>query len=101
MMPKSFALLAATVVAPFVLSACAAGLCERKDTFMRSTCSGTSMTYHGDPMCERKIAKCNEGQLAQFRGYVECLEAQNVCSMEALASCAEKWPGGVNLACGM
>lgn len=94
--------LAAPIVAlaaPLVLSACAANLCERRDNFMRSTCAGSNVTYGGDPMCEKKIEKCSEGQLAQFRGYIECLEASKMCSMEVLAGCAEKWPGGVNLVC--
>lgn len=96
---KPLALLAATVVAPFVLSACAASLCERRDTFMHSTCAGTNVTYGGDPMCENKIKKCSPGQLAQFEGYVSCLETQKMCSMEVLAGCAERFPGGVNLVC--
>lgn len=99
MIIKRLAPLALALAAPFVLSACASSLCERRDTFMRSTCAGSNVTYGGDPMCERKVEKCDEAHLAQFRGYVECLEAQKVCSMEALASCAQKYPGGVNLVC--
>jgi len=96
---KRLAPLVAALAAPLVLSACAANLCERRDNFMRSTCAGSNVTYGGDPMCEKKIEKCNEGQLAQFRGYIECLEAQKVCSMEVLSACAQKYPGGVNLVC--
>ena len=92
--------LLACLLTPVVLSACAAGLCERRDSFMQKTCAGTDVTYHGDPMCENKIAQCSEGQLAQFRGYIECLESQKICSMDALSACAETWPGGVNLYCG-
>ncbi len=96
---KPLALLAATVLAPALLSACAASLCERQDNFMHKTCAGTNMTYSGTPMCEQKVAKCDAAHLAQFEGYVTCLEQKKVCSMEVLTSCAEKYPGGVNLVC--
>lgn len=87
------------VLAAGLLTSCATGLCERRDNFMRTTCAGTDVTYQGDPMCESKIENCTEAQLAQFRGYIECLESQNICSMDTLGSCAEAWPGGVNLMC--
>lgn len=101
MTPKRLAALFALLVAPAFTTSCAASLCERRDAFMRNTCAGSNVTYTGDPMCERKVKKCNQAQLAQFQGYVQCLESQKVCSMEVLAGCAEKYPGGVNLACGM
>ncbi len=96
---KPLALLAGTLLASSMLSACAASLCERRDNFMHSSCAGTNVTYGGDPMCENKIKKCSPAHLAQFEGYVACLEAKKVCSMEVLASCAERFPGGVNLVC--
>ena len=87
------------LIAPFVLGACASSLCERRDDFLRNRCAGTSVTYTGDPLCEANIANCSDAQKAQFAGYVACLENQKICSLEALGTCAEKWPGGVNLTC--
>lgn len=96
---KPLTLLAATLLAPALLSACASSLCERRDNFMHNTCTGTNMTYSGDPMCEQKVAKCDAAHLSQFEGYVACLEQKKICSMEVLSSCAQKYPGGVNLVC--
>ena len=78
---------------------CAASLCERKHNFMSSTCSGGDVTYSPDVLCEEKVKRCNEGQLAQFRAYVSCLESAGICSLDVISKCAEAHPGGVNLAC--
>lgn len=93
----SIALLFAFLTAGSV--SCAASLCERKDSFMTRTCSGGTVTYTPDVLCEEKVKRCNEGQLAQFRAYVSCLESAGICSLEVISKCAEAHPGGVNLAC--
>jgi hypothetical protein len=80
-------------------TACAPSICARKDTFFRSTCSGASLSYTGDPMCETYLANCTPAQLAQAEGYVACLEETKQCSAEALSACQAKFPGGVNLMC--
>ena len=80
-------------------AACAANLCERKERFGRTRCAGTDVSWHADPSCEAKIEHCDAAHLAQFEGYVACLESQNECSMEALARCQSAYPGGVNLSC--
>lgn len=98
---KTHRLLAALFGLILPLTAACAGpnLCERKDRFMTNRCAGGDVTYHRDATCEEKIARCTPSHLAQLEGYVSCLESQNVCSMEALAQCAQAYPGGVNLAC--
>ncbi len=97
---RSFALAAATAAfATLSLSGCASSLCERKHAFMSSQCAGGDASYAGDPLCESRTQRCSEAQKKLLEGYVSCLESQNMCSMEALASCAQKHPGGVNLAC--
>lgn len=88
------------VTVALLLEGCASSLCERRDDFLRNRCTGTNVTYTGDPMCEANVAACSDVQTAQFAGYVACLERQTVCSLEALGRCAEQWPGGVNLVCG-
>lgn len=78
---------------------CAASLCERKHRYMSTQCSGGDVAYQADMMCEQKVKRCSPAQLAAFEGYVSCLESQNMCSLDAVAQCAEAHPGGVNLAC--
>ena len=97
-MPRLFQVFS-IVLLPLALEACASSMCERRDDFLRNRCAGTSVNYTGDATCEAKIARCSDAQKAQFEGYVSCLESQEICSLEALAACAEKWPGGVNLSC--
>ncbi len=81
--------------------ACAApGLCQRKDAFFAQRCAGGDVTFQSDVACEAKVERCSPAQLAQLEGYVTCLESQGQCSMEAMARCAERFPGGVNLSCG-
>jgi hypothetical protein len=83
------------------LSACAAtGPCQRKDDFFATRCGGSDVSYRPDPTCEAKIERCSPAQRAQLEGYVRCLETQNQCSLDAMARCAEQFPGGVNLSCG-
>jgi hypothetical protein len=50
-------------------------------------------------MCESNFGKCTEVQKAAFRAYVECLEAQNQCSLDIVQSCAARHSAGVNLMC--
>lgn len=78
---------------------CAASLCERKHSYMSTQCSGGDVAYQPDAMCEEKVKRCNAAQMAAFEGYVSCLESQGICSLDAIAQCAEQHPGGVNLAC--
>ena len=92
--------MAGLALSAMMLSACAASVCERKRTFMNSRCAGGSVAYDGEPMCEARTQNCSPAQKAQLEGYVSCLEEGNQCSMEALAACAKRFPGGVNLACG-
>lgn len=80
-------------------AACTPSICARKDKFFTSTCSGASLSYTGDPMCETYLENCTPQQLAQAEGYVACLEQTGQCSAEALSSCQAKYPGGVNLQC--
>jgi hypothetical protein len=92
------ALLALTLSA-IALGACTPSICARKDKFFTQTCSGSALSYTGDPMCETYMENCNAQQRAQADGYVSCLEAAGQCSHEALGACQQKFPGGVNLMC--
>lgn len=58
------------------------------------------MSFTIDPYCERKIEKCSPAQKAQMEGYVSCLEAAGVCSLDVMRACQQRYPGGVNLFCG-
>lgn len=78
-------------------SACA-NLCVRKQNWFDHTCRGTDVA-HSDPMCEHNLDKCTPGQKAAFQAYVECLEANNECSLAIVSACAARHPGGVNLMC--
>jgi hypothetical protein len=81
-------------------SACAPNLCQRKHTVMTSSaCSGKSLAYSPDTLCERNLDVCNANQLAAFKAYVRCLEAMKMCSFEAVNQCAAAHRGGVNLQC--
>ncbi|MCB9655949.1 MAG: hypothetical protein H6729_17620 [Deltaproteobacteria bacterium] len=95
MLASSTALIAAIATT----AGCAANLCERKNTFFERRCAGTDLTYSPDPLCEPNLENCNEGQLRAFEGYVRCLEAANVCSMEIVSQCAAQHAPGVNLQC--
>lgn len=77
-------------------SACA-NLCQRKETFFKTKCAG--VLAYSDPTCEMNLDRCNDQQTASMEGYVSCLEALPQCSMDAIASCGERYPGGVNLMC--
>ncbi len=81
-------------------SACAASLCERKDKYLQTYCVGGDVTYHLDASCEAKVERCGPGQLAQLEGYVTCLEQKQMCSLDVMNDCAQRFPGGVNLSCG-
>lgn len=81
----------------FGASACA-NLCARKQSWFDRTCRGTDVA-HSDPLCEDNLDKCTPGQKAAFQAYVECLEANNQCSLEIVSACAARHPGGVNLMC--
>jgi hypothetical protein len=85
------------VLVIFGCSACA-NLCARKSSWFDRTCAGTDVA-HSDPMCEHNLDKCTDGQKAAFEAYVECLEANNQCSLDIVAGCASRHPGGVNLMC--
>jgi len=87
------------IAAATALSGCAAGLCERRADFFARNCAGTDVAYSPDPYCEEKIENCSPAQKAQMDAYVHCLESANQCSLAVVARCAEKHPGGVNLAC--
>src|SRR5262245_22173367 len=76
-----------------------ASICERKDNWLAKNCPGTDVSSSPDPTCEDRLADCEEGQLAQARGYVECLEKQNQCSMDIMAACQAQFPNGVNVSC--
>ncbi|MEQ8275824.1 MAG: hypothetical protein RMA76_38750 [Deltaproteobacteria bacterium] len=95
--PVTFALVLGGLAAGSL--SCAASLCERKHSYMSTQCSGGDVAYQPDAMCEAKVKNCNAAQMAAFEGYVSCLESQNICSLDAIAQCAEQHPGGVNLAC--
>lgn len=93
-------LLAAALLLAPLASACAGpSLCERKARFLTEQCSGGSVAATVDPLCEKKTKKCTPGQLAQMDGYVSCLEAAKMCSLEVMGRCQQKYPGGVNLEC--
>jgi hypothetical protein len=79
---------------------CATDLCGRRDAFFARTCVGTDVAYTPDAMCKERIEHCSPEQRAAFAAYVGCLEEANRCSMEVVASCARRHPGGVNLSCG-
>ena len=64
-----------------------------------AACSGKSLAYSPDTLCERNLDVCNANQLAAFKAYVQCLEAMKMCSFEAVGQCAAAHPGGVNLQC--
>jgi hypothetical protein len=96
-MTRSTALI--VVALATTLSGCAAGLCERRADFFAQQCAGTDVAYSADPYCEQKIEDCTSAQKAQMDAYVSCLESANQCSLAVVARCAEKHPGGVNLAC--
>lgn len=85
--------------AMLTLSACASNLCQRKDRWFSSTCAGSDVSYSSDPMCASNIERCDQAHLNQLEGYVACLEAEKMCSMDIIASCGQKFPGGVNLQC--
>ncbi|MEE2903887.1 MAG: hypothetical protein VYC39_16285 [Myxococcota bacterium] len=80
------------------MSACA-NLCQRRDRVLTRMCDGTGVVFQPDMMCEANLDNCSEGKLRQFEAYVECIEAMNVCSLEAINACASKYPGGRNLQC--
>jgi hypothetical protein len=92
--------LLATLV-PIFVSSCKASLCERKDRWLETHCTSgaTDVTWSPDPNCAAKTETCNQAQLRQFEGYVECLEASRECSLEVMNACASQFPGGVNLFC--
>jgi hypothetical protein len=83
----------------FMLSACAANFCERKEKWFANHCSGTDVSWSHDATCEAALQNCDEGHIAQANAYVSCLESQNVCSLDTINSCAAQHPGGVNLQC--
>ncbi len=87
------------LVSLFAQACAGPGLCARKDAFFGTRCAGGDVTYQSDGACEAKIERCAPAQLAQLEGYVACLESQGQCSMDAMARCAEQFPGGVNLSC--
>ncbi|HJL40208.1 MAG TPA: hypothetical protein RMG48_02820 [Myxococcales bacterium LLY-WYZ-16_1] len=78
---------------------CAAGLCERRARFFETRCSGTDVSFDGDPMCKARLEGCSKAELAPMEAYVACLEEAEQCSMAVVAECARAHPGGVNLAC--
>ena len=82
----------------FSFAGCAT-LCDRKEAFFANNCSGGSVTWSPDPTCEARTKNCTPGQKAAFRAYVECLETQKECSLEAMGRCQKQHPGGVNLTC--
>lgn len=84
---------------PLTLGGCAASLCERKEAFFANNCAGGSVTWSPDPTCEGRTKNCSPAQKAAFQAYVQCLEAQNECSLEAMGRCQKQHPGGVNLTC--
>ncbi len=98
---KPLSLTALFALGFFTLSTACAGpsLCERKAKFLNTRCSGGSVTATPDPYCENRVKNCNPAQLAQFKGYVSCLESAGVCSLEVMNQCRQKYPGGVNLTC--
>jgi hypothetical protein len=92
-------LLAAFSIASF-LSACSGpNACVRKDRWFQSRCAGTDVAYSPDPNCEFNLEHCDVGHVQQFNSYVSCIESQNVCSLDAINSCQQQFPGGVNLMC--
>ncbi|MEM1024269.1 MAG: hypothetical protein AAGD10_01505 [Myxococcota bacterium] len=80
-------------------SACATDICARRDAFFARSCVGTDVSYTPDAMCRERIEHCSVEQREAFAAYVQCLETANRCSMEVVASCARRHPGGVNLSC--
>ena len=92
-------ILASLFVVTMIGATGCASLCERKDAAMTRKCAGTSVNYSADPVCEQKVRNCNEGQMAQFEGYVKCLESMNECSLESISACGSKYPGGRGLQC--
>ena len=100
-MKKLLALLFLSALAPICIASCKSSLCERKDRWLERNCTSgaTDVTWSPDPTCEAKVETCNAAQMRQFEGYVRCLEASKVCSLDVMNSCGQQFPGGVNLFC--
>ena len=79
------------------LAACAPNLCQRKAAHFER-CAGSMITY-AEPLCEENLARCSDGEKARIEAYVQCLEAQNECSLAANNRCGAQFPGAVNLTC--
>jgi hypothetical protein len=84
---------------PIIFAGCKASLCERKDRWLARNCAGGDVTWSPDDTCEAKVETCNRAQLAQFEGYVKCLESSRECSLDVMGRCGQQYPGGVNLFC--
>jgi hypothetical protein len=92
-------LFVSSLLSMLALSACASNYCQRKESWLKNTCVGTDVTWSHDATCENALENCDEGHIAQANAYVACLEASNVCSLDVMAACQAKHPGGVNLQC--
>ena len=92
-------LFVAVLFASFAAGCAGPNLCERKENFLANHCAGTDVSYSSDAYCQEKIGKCSPAHLKQLEGYVSCLEAANLCSLEVMGQCAQAHPGGVNLIC--
>lgn len=83
----------------FALSACATSTCRRRDNWFAKSCVGTDVTYVPDATCEDTLKQCDAPHVQAFESYVACLESQKTCSLQGVSSCAQQYPGGVNLMC--